>query len=228
MFQVNTEDELRGMHGLRVGSAGSSKGVRDGSHFFFGRIAHVAVYDRCLSQDRLRVHYLAAVNDCTADADRLYAMSASKFQDALRFAPNDRSVLQNYAASLCGCLTVELGGSEEFAARSVKRTLEAIESFKLLNIPDGIAQFLAHVPDGEKFADIVCQVSILQVLHRTAFIFLRRHFTLSNTSRPTSLDLRKLYRERPYCTFLAASSWTSRMHVQIDTLRQRAFTEKLS
>jgi len=79
-----TVGEDRSRRGLRIG-ASCAGSVPD--NFFQGYIANMSVYPACLSPDRVLAHYLAGAQDRSKDAQRLYAVASSRYEDALTFAP---------------------------------------------------------------------------------------------------------------------------------------------
>ena len=140
---------------LRIGS---QPGGKFGKSFFVGRITCVTIYNTCLSADRVNKHYLAFAQDKTKDAQRLYAVAASKFEEALVFAPDDILVLKGYAKSLIKYLQVDKSSSTIHSTSKGKvKVSESIETFRKRRVPDGIAEILMALPRELEHAELLCQ-----------------------------------------------------------------------
>lgn len=148
---------LRTRKGLRLGASLGAGGSKDGHSFFFGDISCVSLYTQCLSADRIRSHYLTAVEDKTKDAQRLHAEASAKFEEALHFAPDDILVLRGYASSLCEYLKVELTGTNGAGvSRGKLKTMQAIDRFAEWNASQGIAEILMALPRQLEFSSLAC------------------------------------------------------------------------
>jgi hypothetical protein len=190
------EAALRLRRGLRVG-AGLGSGINDSKHQFDGDVSCVSVYNRCLSADRVRAHYLSSVGNKMKQMQRLYAEASIKFEAALQFAPNDNFVLQGYAQSLCRYLKVEqfqssaaaftsrVGTNSIGVSKGKLKVQEAIKRFHVLGLPEGIAEIVKYLPRDTEFADLVCQGFV-------AMYNIDRLFFSRGTSSVTRADLVKL------------------------------------
>jgi hypothetical protein len=164
---------LRSRKGIRIGAALGSSSLKDGKSFFIGNVSCVSVYYQALTSDRIRAHYLSVVGDKTKQAQRLYAETSFKYEEAITFAPDDPLVLKGYAKALCQYVTVELTSSRaaanfksstntssQVSTKAISsgklKILEAINHFKIRHIPEGIAEILMAMPRDIEFADIVC------------------------------------------------------------------------
>jgi hypothetical protein len=159
---------LRSRKGIRVGAAQGSSSLKDGKNFFVGQVSCLSVYTTALNSDRIRAHFLSVIGDKTKQAQRLYAETSAKYEEAISFAPDDPMVLKGYAKSLCQYVNVELtaarlnskqaqeaqGGNKAISSGKLK-ILEAINHFKIRHIPEGIAEILMALPRDVEFADVV-------------------------------------------------------------------------
>ena len=154
----DSEGELRGRQPLRVGAAHSnSTSLTDTMNNFIGCIGLVAVYPLCLSADRIRSHFLAAHSGKVKEAQRLYALTSAKYEDALQFAHSDPLVLRGYAKTLCAYLRAEQNtqlASLGVAGAKIK-VMEAISQYIRLNLPDGIGEILLELPRDPEYAEIM-------------------------------------------------------------------------
>lgn len=175
----------RSRQGLRIGSMMSASSLKEGKNFFWGRISCVSIYTRCLSVDRIRLHFSTAMIDRTVEAQRFYALAALKFEEALLHASEDLMILRGYARSLCHYLSKEQLDQTTTAIASAKKSslstatftfsagftqgqskvLEAIQEFTWRRIPEGIAEILRYLPREVNMADLLCEglFSILDI-----------------------------------------------------------------
>jgi hypothetical protein len=149
------EGELKLNKAFRVGA---SLAASDTKNNFFGDIAMVSVYTACVSSDKVRAHYLAARSGKSKEAQRMYALTSSKYEEALYFAYDDPMILRGFAQSLCGYLKIELSAvTKEGVSGAKVKIIEAIEKFRARNVPEGVAEILAALPREAEYADLVCQ-----------------------------------------------------------------------
>jgi hypothetical protein len=143
---------------LRIGCALSSLASKEGKSYFDGFISCVAIFSRCLSQDRITAHFLAAQADSPKNAQRLHTLSAALYENALLFASGDPELLRNYARSLCSYLKIENTSTTEFGiAQGKVKILEAIIQFRNRLMPVGIAEILMALPVEYQFAELICK-----------------------------------------------------------------------
>jgi hypothetical protein len=118
----------------------------------------VSVFTACVSADKVRAHYLAARSGKSKEAQRMYALTSSKYEEALYFAYDDPMILRGFAQSLCGYLKIELSAvTKEGVSGAKVKIIEAIEKFRARNVPEGVAEILAALPREAEYADLVCQ-----------------------------------------------------------------------
>jgi len=151
------ESEHNGKKPLRIGASVTTLASKHGKSYFYGHISCVAVYNKCLSLDRIRAHFVASQANAAKDAPRLHAVAARLYEQALLFAGDDPMLLRNYAKSLCQYLRVENTTTTEFAiARGKAKIKNAIDDFKNRMLPLGIAEIIMALPVEYRFADLVC------------------------------------------------------------------------
>ena len=154
----DSEGELRAIRPIRVGAAVSgSSSLADTTDNFYGDIGLVSVYPLCLPADRVRAHFLAAHSGKAKEAQRLYALTSSKFEDALQFAHDDTLILKGYAKVLCAYLRAEQASqlTKQGSSGAITKIMEAIAKFSRLNLPEGIGEILLELPRDPEFAGIV-------------------------------------------------------------------------
>jgi len=144
--------------GIRIGGAFPSASARDGKSFFTGQMSNVAFYGSCLSADRIRAHMLCVTQHKTKDAQRLYALSASKYELALTTAPEDTLILKNYVNVLCSFFHSSLVTTiSDGIAYGKEKLCSAMHRFEQLNLVDGIAQVLVSLPRDVEYMDMACK-----------------------------------------------------------------------
>lgn len=163
---------------LRVGASCSGADSSEAKNFFVGCISCVSVYNQCLMADRVQHHFLCSRTDKSRDAQRLYGVASSKFNEALHFAPDDIDVLRGYALALCEYLKVELNGASRHGVSVGKlKILDAIDEFINVGNPDGMAEIMKALPAESEYANLVCAAfrGILKV--NKAFFAVSRHIS---------------------------------------------------
>jgi hypothetical protein len=151
------EADLKLTTTLRVGGTGPNSSSNVGQFFFEGEICHFAIYDKELKADRVQDHYLSGTQERSIESERLYFLAAEKFKQALQFAPNDPTILQKYAESVCNF--VQTDGAQQVNERRTKnKIVHAVEVFKALENFDAIAEVLRRLPGEYGFSDTACDI----------------------------------------------------------------------
>eukprot|EP00981_Chlorochromonas_danica_P003354 scaffold644_cov168-Ochromonas_danica.AAC.46 len=161
---------------FRVGASLPDASNREGSDYFFGHISCISVYDRCLSSDRVRAHYLSTTRNPYEDAQRLYAKAAAKFIRAysegssfsLFDADVEQKLLDLYAKSLCSFLYLdpEVRNKSDVDAAKVKLQ-DLLSLLKARRFPEIIVAIIKSIPRDPDFADIIVSSLLsLKAIHR--------------------------------------------------------------
>ena len=149
------EGLARMRRGVRIGASFPSAGSRDGKSFFHGHLSNISLYSKCLSSDRIRVHYMAIDSNRARDAQRLYAVAATKYEEAVDVAAEDCIVLKKYAKAICSYFSLNVSGVETKGVEDGKiKIRDAIQRFKSKNIADGIAEILVALPTENEYAEL--------------------------------------------------------------------------
>ncbi len=156
------EGAIKQRKGIRLGSALADGSNKEGKHFFWGNISSLAVYPYCLTYDQISSHYHNAILDRSKDAQRLYSVAASKYEEALLFSSDDVWILKGFAKSLSeflkieGSLSSSTGSGTTLSTGKIK-IMQAIDQFQSRNIALGIAEILIAIPHSIDYQDIVCK-----------------------------------------------------------------------
>lgn len=124
------------------------------------------MYPCALSHDSVRAHYAAGIQPVGPQADRIFTLAASKFEEALLFAPGDKLILDKYAQTLCSNLVLDAAAASPEVERWNRRKVEqAIEVFLASENCDALAEVLRRLPADMRFAQLACQAfrAVLQV-----------------------------------------------------------------
>lgn len=141
---------------LRIGASNTSLSAKDGKSYFTGMVSCVMVFDKCLSMDRVKSHYLSLFRASIMEAQRLHAVASSLYEDAMLFSADDPLLLRNYAASLCEYLKIELTSQTAGSiSRGKAKLMDAIKTFRDRMIPLGIAEIIRSLPPEIHFAELV-------------------------------------------------------------------------
>jgi hypothetical protein len=152
------DSSLRVKQGLRIGAASPNSRTVDGSYFFHGKLSCISVYPACLPSDRIKDHYLTSVIDRRLDAQRMHAIAASKFEQALKQGPPEGStaILNAYAKSLCSYLRIETPDAFSKGKLMGKvKILDMIQQFKGMKQGNAIAEILREVPREPEHAEVI-------------------------------------------------------------------------
>lgn len=146
--------------------------TQDGEHGWVGQISNFAYYDKALPYDRVRQHHLLSQQSGVKDAQRLHAMAAIKYEEALVLAPDDNLILMGFAESLVEYLKNDDGGTAGAGISKGKlKVLEAIDRFKAIGVPAGIAAILKATPQEAQYAMLACKAfSAIKFLDRMYFV----------------------------------------------------------
>ena len=156
------EGAIKQRKGIKLGSALADGSNKEGKNFFWGNISSLAVYSYCLTHDQVTSHYHNAILDRSKDAQRLYSVAASKYEEALMFSSDDIWILKGFAKSLSeflkieGSLTSSVGSAGNLSTGKIK-IMQAIDQFQSRNIALGIAEILISIPHSIEYQDIVCK-----------------------------------------------------------------------
>jgi hypothetical protein len=151
---------------LRIGASA------DGEHGWIGQISNFAYYNKTLPFDRVRQHHLLSIKSGVKDAQRLHAMASIKYEEALMLAPDDQLILTGFAESLVEYLKNDDGGTAGAGMSKGKlKILEAIDRFKSIGVPAGIAAILKNIPMESQYAMLVCKAfNAIKFLDRMYFV----------------------------------------------------------
>jgi len=116
---------------------------------------------------------LAGIKLRNSQADRVFALASDRYQEALRFAPDDKLILDKYAKTLCDNLVFE-GASPEADRWNRRKVSEAIEVFQDSENLDALAEVLRRLPAVDKFGELACDA--LDAILRTN----KHYFTLKS------------------------------------------------
>jgi hypothetical protein len=170
---------------MRIGATCASKRAKDGRHFFDGDMCHVAAYTTVLGPDQIRTHYLSGTLQRSLQADRIYALAAVQFQNALRFAPDDTMVLDHYAESLCESLVFE-SSNPDAVRRNKRKVVEAIAVFVEYENLKALAEVLRRLPPDYQYGDLACKAYDAIVSIKPDFFTVKSHMTLKELSKVPS------------------------------------------
>ena len=152
------EGERRTVRAIRIGAApSSSSSLADTVDNFYGNIGLLSVYPLSLSADQIKAHHFLAHSGNVKECQRLYALTATKYEDALQFAYDDPLILKGYAKTLCACLRSQR--ASQFSLKGTSgaevKILQAISKYYILNLPEGIGEILLDLPKDPAFAAIM-------------------------------------------------------------------------
>ena len=168
--KVRDSAAMKSRTGLRIGASSPSGNSFTATDVFHGEICYFQFYSYALQLDRIREHFSSAQSDRTRDSQRLHAMAAVKYEEALSLASDDVLVLKGFAQSLVEYLKVELTGTNGHGVSKGKvKVMQAIDKFKAIGVPEGIAAILKALP-------LEAEYGILAVKAFSAIKFLDRSF----------------------------------------------------
>lgn len=166
------QGKLHAYQHLRIGASLPDANNRQGSAYFVGRISSVCIYDKHLSSEQVRAHYLASRRDCRRDAFRLFSEAVSLFAVAWKQyngdtdAPHISDYLQVYSHSLCQLFHAQYEEKIDVDRTVAKASLvQLVEIFSTNMMPSAIAEILRHLPREPDFAEVV--IAALLALKRT-------------------------------------------------------------
>ena len=151
---------------LRIGSS------CNGDHRWCGEISNFAYYSKVLPFDRVRQHHLLSLQSGVRDAQRLHAMAATKYEEALVLAPDDQLILNGFAESIIEYLKNDDAGTANAGmSKGILKVIEAIDRFKAIGVPAGIATILKNIPMEATYAMLVCKAfNAIKFLDRMYFV----------------------------------------------------------
>lgn len=175
--KVRDAAAMRIRTGLRIGASPPNANSFTATDVFVGEIACFQFYDFPLQPDRIREHFASAQSDRTRDSQRLHAMAAVKYEEALAMASDDVLVLTGFAQSLVEYLKVELTGTNRNGVSKGKvKVMQAIDKFKAIGIPEGIAAILKCLPLEAEYGILAVKAfSAIKFLDKSFFI---RHLNM--------------------------------------------------
>ena len=176
--KARDEAAMRSRTALRIGAAPPNANSHTATDLFFGEIACFQFYDYPLPFDRIREHCSTARTDRNKDAQRLHAMAAVKYEEALSMASDDELVLTGFAQSLVEYLKVELSGlTRNGVSKGKVKIMHAIDKFKAIGVPAGIAAILKALPLEAEYGILAVKAfSAVKFLDKAFFM---RQFTMS-------------------------------------------------
>jgi len=175
--KVRDAAAMRIRTGLRLGASPPSSNSFTSTNVFVGEIACFQFYDYPLQPDRIREHFASAQSDRTRDSQRLHAMAAVKYEEALAMTSDDVLVLTGFAQSIVEYLKVELTATNRNGVSKGKvKVMQAIDKFKAIGIPEGIAAILKCLPLEAEYGILAVKAfSAIKFLDKSFFI---RHLNM--------------------------------------------------
>ena len=163
---------------LRIGASPPNGNSFKAEDVFVGEISCFQIYKYALGLDRIRAHYSLAQTDRTRDSQRLHAMAAIKYEEALSMASDDILVLKGFANSIVEYLKIESNGSSKQGVSKGKlKVIQAIDKFKSIGVPEGIAAIFKALPVEAEYALLACRAfQAIKFLDRSFFM---RHLNMT-------------------------------------------------
>ena len=137
-----------------------------------GNLQLCLLQQEVLSFDRVRQHHILSLQSGVRDAQRLHAMAAIKYEEALVLAPDDQLILNGFAESIIEYLkNDDAGTANAGTSKGMLKVLEAIDRFKYIGVPAGIATILKNIPMEATYAMLVCKAfNAIKFLDRMYFV----------------------------------------------------------
>ena len=101
-----------------------------------------------------------------------HAMAATKYEEALVLAPDDQLISNGFAESIIEYLkNDDFGTANAGMSKGILKVIEAIDRFKAIGVPAGIATILKNIPMEAHYAMLVCKAfNAIKFLDRMYFV----------------------------------------------------------